>query len=158
MSENFEKIVLDSLKESKQEWKEFAEKQEQKDKEILETMRKVDNYMIKQNFINESNNNNFDKVFDEIKTLKDIVDKIFKDYVGKSNISKLIWIGGSCILVFAAAFGAWATYSTLESERLKKEATEREVYALSVPSPKQEKENKELKDRIRELESKFKLT
>lgn len=158
MSENFEKIFSDTLKESKQEYKVFAEKQEKKDKEILETISKIDNYMIKQNFINESNNNNFDKVSDEIKTIKDIVDKIFKDYVGKSNISKLIWIVGSCILVFAAAFGAWATYSTLKSEQLQKEEKEREAYALSIPSPKQEEENKELKDEIRELESNFKPT
>ena len=155
MIDNFEQLVLDSLKEHKKEWKEFADKQEQKDKEILDTMRKVDKYMVEQDYINKDNDKTFSKIFDEIKLLKDTVDKIVKDYVGKSNLSRILWIGGTCILVFAAGFGAWATYSNMRSEQLKKEMDAREEYALSIPSPEQKKVNLELLEKNKKLEEKL---
>lgn len=148
MSVSVESMILERLKNQKEDWDKFVKKQEEKDKELLDEVKKINKHVITQEILNEDNKKTFDSAFERIRDLEKKIKDILKDYVSKGMLKKIIYSVVVGVGVFASAFGVYVTWSQMHQRELERQAKEREAYALSVPSPEQQKEIEKLKKEL----------
>jgi len=129
MSDDF-KLVLNHLKKQDDRWDKTEE-----------TLTSIDRHIIKQEIINANNDT-------KLKNINEKVKHIYGDYIGKKLLAKLV-IGIVSFLTLFVSFMMWEVeHNNSLMAQQEKEAQDKEKYALSIPSPEQEKIIEELKAKL----------